>query len=341
MEGTAITFEKNGPVAEVLRATPFQEQLPNGDEEYVVVKLLATPVNPLDVMQVSGGYRGGNQVRLNGDDYFVAGNEGLYEVVKLTLDHYQQGNWVIPTLPGFGTWRLGAVVKIDRSSHLPFIVIDKQIGEQAARVIMINPPTAFALFHSVNWNKGEWLVQNAGTSQVSQYVAQLAAHHGVKVLSVVRDASSEARLKQRGATVVVSEKEYLLDGFDISKVTAAGVVRLALDLVGGATTGGLFRDLSDGGHFVTYGVISKQPITVSGQVLFAKSITATGFWLTKKLNGDPQWKIDTVHQCVELFAKGVFTPDTDVGLVSAGPDLLAAYQQAISQKGKQIVVFNN
>lgn len=341
MTDVALSYDTNGPVDQVLTEVKYTTPPPS-QANFVTARTLATLVNPLDVMQIVGGYRLGNVVDLGSTTANVPGNDGLFEVVALTLDKYQVGDWVIPALPGMGTWRTLVAATVVPEGVLPFITVDKRIGRKAAEVLTINPPTAVALFHHVqDWRPGQWIVQNAGNSQVSHYVAQLARSRGVKVLLVVRDRlyniNVADQLKANGATKVVTELE-LLSG----DVRVDGDVRLALDSVGGPTTEAMMHLLADRGTLVTYGVVSCQPVSYPGRLAFAKTLTATGFWLTKQLLADPQWKINIINTCVDLFRDGVFSVGDDITYVEATPSTLKqTYVRAIQASGKHVVVYNH
>lgn len=338
MTEVALTYTTNGPVDQVVSQTTYNK--PELQPNLVTVRTLATLVNPLDVMQITGGYRQGNVVDLGTTTANVPGNDGLFEVVETTLDKYQIGDWVIPALPGLGTWRTLVTVPVVPHGVLPFITVDKRIGIKAAQVLMINPPTALALFDYVkDWQPGQWVVQNAGNSQVSQYVAQLARARGVHVLLVVRDASFDTvapQLLAGGAYRVVPESQLLAGA-----VSLDGDVRLALDSVGGPTTAAMMNLLTDRGTMVTYGVMLGQPVSYSGHLVFSKTLTATGFWLTKRLLADPQWKINIVTRCVELFRDGVFSVPSDITYVSTSPSRLKqTYVDAIAGHGKHVIVYD-
>lgn len=340
MEAKAITYTNNGDVNTVLGETSFTV---GPAQNCVTVKTLSTPVNPLDVAQVTGGYRGGNAVTLDGAQVYVPGNEGLYEVILSDSPLYEPGNWVIPKLPGLGTWRTHAQVLL-ASDPAPFIVIDKAIGFEAARTIMINPPTAVGLFSQFvqDWRLGDWLIQNAGNSQVSQFVAELAKANKVKVISVVRDGRGRManQLEARGATVVVEELEFLSDDYPakLAKIVGDAGVRLALDSLGGPTTTQMMRCLGERGQLVTYGQLGGQPVSYPGMVMLQKSLEAKLFWLTKQTFADPEWKVATVERCVELFREGVLTPG-EVHEIHYDGDLLGAYKQAFASSGKHLVIF--
>lgn len=67
--------------------------------------MLASPVNPADINTIQGTY----PVK-PGRLPAVPGNEGVGVVIKSAsaaglVNPYEEGDWVIPRGPGFGTWQ--------------------------------------------------------------------------------------------------------------------------------------------------------------------------------------------------------------------------------------------
>jgi NADPH:quinone reductase-like Zn-dependent oxidoreductase len=71
-----------------------------------------------------------------------------------------------------------------------------------------------------------------------------------------------------------------------SSAPAAGP-RLALNAVGGASALTLLRLVADGGTVVTYGGMSRQPLTVLTGALIFRDITFRGFWMTRWTEQQP------------------------------------------------------
>lgn len=52
----------------------------------------------------------------------------------------------------------------------------------------VNPPTAYRMMKDYETlNKGDWIIQNGGNSQVGLAVIQLAKEWGLKTVNFVRD----------------------------------------------------------------------------------------------------------------------------------------------------------
>lgn len=58
-------------------------------------------------------------------------------------------------------------------------------------------------------------------------------------------------------------------------------IKLALNCVGGEVATNMVRVLGEGGTMVTYGGMSKQPLSLPAEVVAQKKLTLTGFWMTK------------------------------------------------------------
>jgi len=80
--------------------------------------------------------------------------------------------------------------------------------------------------------------------------------------------------------------------------------RLALNCVGGKATTDMMRLLDKNAIMVTYGGMSKQPVTVNTADFIFKNLICCGFWLTvwKKNNLDEYKK--TLQVLAELIKKG-------------------------------------
>ena len=354
--GKATTYSAPGSdLPNVLQQTTFVIDEAAIQPNDVVVKTLATPINPSDVAQIFGGYNDAvPSTRLGSDTtpqpLSVGGNEGVFKVIQIgsNVKNYEVGDVVIPKLPGFGTWRTHAVVDITQDSDLtPFIKVNDLTIDQAA-TISINPSTAYQLLHQFvkDWKSGDWIIQNAGNSQASKYLTQLAKLINVNVLSIVRDGKPQElydELYELGATKVLSESEFLHPEFNIEDVTKGeGNVRLTLNSIGGETVGGLVKGLSRNGVLATYGVLGGGKISYDGRIQLFKNISTRAYWLTANTKANPQSKVDTVEAVSKLFKEGKLKVAAydKVKFDSTG-DLKATILNTIgkSKSGKQVVIY--
>lgn len=139
----------------------------------VLVKFLAAPINPLDLLVLRGTYPVKPTHQYQGKA--IPGYDGIGEVVEC-------GEGVTQFIPGdlvvlsTGTWRTHAVLdvsslqKISRPNDLAF----------GAMLKLDVLPAYFLLEDMAALKPGDWIVQNAATSVVAQMVTQFAHMRGRK-----------------------------------------------------------------------------------------------------------------------------------------------------------------
>ena len=252
----------------VIEAVPFERPVPAAGQALVAV--LAAPINPSDVLTLTGEY--GILPPLPA----VGGNEGVGRVVELGPD--TQGPAVGQTvlLPaGIGTWASHVLAPVAKLVPLPNGADPQQLA-----MLTVNPPTASLLLGNfVDLKPGDWVVQNAANSGVGSYLVQLAGQRGLKTVNVVRRESAVAGVEALGADVV------LVDGEDLAArvkaVTHGASIKLGVDSVGGSATLRLAACLGEGGIVVNYGALSGDACKVSPRELVFRDITLKGFWLAR------------------------------------------------------------
>jgi len=252
----------------VIEAVPFE--LPVPAQGQALVAVLAAPINPSDLLTLTGEY--GILPPLPA----VGGNEGVGRVVELGPD--TQGPAVGQTvlLPaGIGTWASHVLAPVAKLVPLPNGADPQQLA-----MLTVNPPTASLLLGNfVDLKPGDWVVQNAANSGVGSYLVQLARQRGLKTVNIVRRESAVAGVEALGADVV------LVDGEDLAArvkaVTHGASIKLGVDSVGGSATLRLAACLGEGGIVVNYGALSGDACKVSPRELVFRDITLKGFWLAR------------------------------------------------------------
>ncbi|RJG14026.1 alcohol dehydrogenase [Pseudomonas cavernicola] len=277
-------YQRRGPVPqEVIEAVELQ--LPALAPGQVRVKVLAAPINPSDVLTLTGEY--GMLPPLPA----IGGNEGVGRVEELGPEVSQLKIGQTVLLPiGCGTWVTHLNVEAKKLIALP------DADPQQLAMMTVNPPTASLLLSEfVDLQPGDWVIQNAANSGVGSYLIQLAKLRGFKTLNVVRRESAVAAVKAEGADVV------LVDGPDLPKrvreATGGAAVRLGIDAVGGVATDHLAGSLSEGGVLVNYGMMSREPCQVSPASFVFRDVSLRGFWLAK------WFRVSTPAQQVKVFAE--------------------------------------
>ena len=240
------------------------------------LEVLATPINPSDVLTLSGQY--GQLPKLPA----VPGNEGVGRVVEVQdSSAVKVGDLVFLPL-GAGTWRTHLVADAASLMRVPAGTDVLQ-----ASMLFVNPPTAELLLREfVALQPGEWVLQNAANSAVGRYIITLAKQAGYKTVNVVRRESLAAELTALGADAVLLDTDDLPER--VREVTGGAKVRLGIDAVGGESTRRLGDALARGGTVVNYGVMSGKGPRLSAAATIFKDITLRGFWLVSWLKKTPR-----------------------------------------------------
>lgn len=285
-------YQQRGKVPQdVIEAVPLS--LPTLPAGQVLVKVLAAPINPSDVLTLTGEY--GMLPPLPA----IGGNEGVGRVEALGegVSNLKVGQTVL--LPvGSGTWVTHLHAAANKLIPLP------DADPQQLAMMTINPPTASLLLSQfVDLQPGDWVIQNAANSGVGGYLIQLAKLRGFKTINVVRREAAVAGVKEEGGDVV------LVDGPDLHKQVRAAIgdakLLLAIDAVGGKATDHLAASLSEGGTLVNYGLMSGEPCQVSATSFVFRDVTLRGFWLAKWFQkATPAEQFKVFGELTQLIAAG-------------------------------------
>ena len=157
-------YSQRGPIPQdVIDAVEFT--LPPLGEGQALIEVLAAPINPSDVLTLTGQY--GMLPPLPA----VGGNEGVGRVVELGPNTAGPKPGQTVLLPvGCGTWSSHVVADAARLLPLPNGADAKQLS-----MMTVNPPTALLMLREfVDLQPGEWVIQNLANSGVGAYLIQLA-----------------------------------------------------------------------------------------------------------------------------------------------------------------------
>ncbi len=260
-------YAERGPVPQAsIAAVEFT--LPPLTATQVLIKVLAAPINPSDVLTLTGVY--GMLPPLPA----IGGNEGVGVVVECgsTVTTPVVGQTVLLPVGG-GTWSTHMVADAAKLMPLPNGVDPLQLA-----MMTVNPPTAHSMLQEfVDLQSGDWVIQNAANSGVGEYLIQLAKIRGLKTVNIVRRESAVAAVKAMGGDMVLVDGDGL--GKRVADATGGAKIRLGIDAVGGIATENLAGCLTDGGVLVNYGMMSRESCVVSPSSFVFRDITLRGFWL--------------------------------------------------------------
>ncbi len=260
----------------------------------VRVKLISAPINPADINMIEGTYLVKPKLPTS------LGNEAVGEVIEVGDDvstvsvgdrvfhPFQSGsNWI-------GFWQTSWVISEEDCMKVPDFISSDQ-----AAMLTINPITAYLMvLNFVSLKKGDWIIQNCAHSAVGKWVIFFANLLGIKTINIVRSELQKEDLISLGATEVYEENELFS-----SPIKQKGLVKLALNGVGGPSAKELAKTLADNGVMVTYGAMARQPITLGNGLFIFKTLTLTGFNRTKWVTEQSRYVITQAYKDMFLLMK--------------------------------------
>ncbi|APW59388.1 zinc-dependent alcohol dehydrogenase family protein [Paludisphaera borealis] len=265
----AAVFESFGGPSEVLRIRDVPTPEPGPGE--VRVRMIASPINPSDLMVVEGRY--GVLPTLPS----TPGFEGVGVVDKAgpgLMGRLVVGKRVAVINSKGGNWAEYAVIPWRQARPIAADIPDDQ-----AATFFVNPATALAMVrHVLKVPKGEWLLISAAGSTLGKMIIKLGKHDGFKTLCVVRRSEAKAELVALGADAVISSSEGSVPE-QVRAITGGDGPRYALDPVGGEAGTAIFRSLGTGGRLIVYGSLTGQPIEVDPRLVISGRRVVEGFWL--------------------------------------------------------------
>lgn len=270
----AIQFQQTGEPSGVLTCTNVEKPKPASGE--VLVRMLASPVNPSDLMYIRGnytvpavcpatpGFEGVGVVEESG-----GGLRGsLFKGKRVVVASRRGGNW--------GEYNI-----VPASQVIP---VSRNLSDEQAATFLVNPATAWVMTQEVlKLGRGEWLLQTAASSSLGRMIIRLGRQMGFRTLNVVRRADHVAALKSLGADSVVvfdcaSDSPDKLRAA-IREATGQPAITKAIDAVSGATGSAVVQCLGEAGHLLVYGTLSNQPLQFSSRTLMTNGSRVEGFWL--------------------------------------------------------------
>ncbi|XP_058831760.1 enoyl-[acyl-carrier-protein] reductase, mitochondrial [Topomyia yanbarensis] len=335
---TTVDFNRQmSVVASVLRYSEFgdpakvvqleQETVSDPVAGEVLIKTICAPINPADINTIQGKYP------VKPTFPAVGGNECVGEVVAVgdQVNRLKIGDRVIPFATGLGTWRSHAVYKETNLMKVP-----ENIGIAEAATITVNPCTAYRMLKDfVPLKPGDSVIQNGANSACGQAIIQLCRAWGIHCVGVVRDRPEINQLrdylKDLGAVEILTEEE-----LRTTKIFKDGIYqkpKLALNCVGGKNALEVSRHLDNHGVMVTYGGMSREPVTVPTASLIFKDLQFSGFWMTRwtKENAQSPKRSEMFDELFGLIEKRAFGAPAHEMI--AFTDYVTAVTKALSIQG--------
>ncbi|KAL0274686.1 UNVERIFIED_CONTAM: hypothetical protein PYX00_002754 [Menopon gallinae] len=267
-----LVYSSYGDPAAVVTMETEELQPPGPGK--VLVQMLAAPVNPADINTIQGVYP------VKPPLPSIPGNEGVGCIKEVGdgVKNLKVGDLVLPRENAWGTWRSFAVCDAKE-----LMKVTGDLDVVAAATMSVNPCTAYRMLKDfVDLSPGDVVIQNGANSACGQSVIQLCKAWGFKTVNIVRNRSDIDQLKNElqelGADYVLTEEEVpkttlFKDGLPKPK--------LGLNCVGGKNALEMLRHLEKKGVMVTYGGMSREPVTIPTSALIFKDLSIKGYWMTR------------------------------------------------------------
>ncbi|HZS48609.1 MAG TPA: zinc-dependent alcohol dehydrogenase family protein [Blastocatellia bacterium] len=296
----SIRFHQFGEPAEVLKIEDVRKPEPGNGE--VLLKMLARPINPSDLLTIQGLY--GALPQLPATPGFEG--VGIIETLGSGVEGFSVGQRVIP-LGTPGTWQEYMIVRA--KSMLP---VPDPINNETAAQFVVNPVTAWVMVtEDLKVGKGEWLLQTAAGSTLGRIVIQIGKLRGFKTINIVRRREQIDELKQIGANeVICSTDESIVDR--VSEITKKTGVFAAIDAVGGQVGGEVARSLARNGVMLSYGRLSPDPIPLDVGTMIFRTSSVRGFWLSDWFKTTPSARqAGVLNELLQLMVQGKIVPPVE------------------------------
>jgi NADPH:quinone reductase-like Zn-dependent oxidoreductase len=313
----AIRFNRFGDPSEVLEVV--EVPVPEPGPGQVRVRMIASPINPSDLLVVRGAY--GRLPRLPA----TPGFEGV-GIVEASggglLGRLRRGRRVAVLNGQGGTWQEQVVIPARQA-----VPVASRITDEQAAAFFVNPASVLAMTRNIlKVPRGAWLLQTAAGSALGRMVLRLGQSAGFRTINVVRRREQAEELLQLGGDAAICTSDESIE--ERTRVITGGAgAGFVLDAVGGATGSAAARALAVGGRMLVYGTLSEEPLAIEPRFLMAGDRRIEGFWLSNWVRSQgPLTMLRLFRRINRLLAAGVLA--TEVGASFPLEEIKAAVKQA-------------
>ncbi|WP_448565426.1 zinc-binding dehydrogenase [Thalassotalea ganghwensis] len=305
--GFALKLSDDASLLSSQRIQREEKVIPALKKGQVLVKVLASPVNPSDLVYLLGKYgltaQEGKFCGFEGVGVVINANAGLYgkwltgKRVALSADPEQDGLW--------------AQYAITRANYC--LPVNKDIPDDQAATLIVNPCTSVCLVERAIALGTKALLVNAAASQVGKGVIRYARLKGIKTIATVRSEQNVSIVESLGADHVLCTAH---QGYDekLKALCHQLKVKVLLDAVAAEETPRSLRAMPKGSTAIIYGRLTETHDPLGGlfsvaDVIF-RDIRIEGFWLATYIGkANPLHVLSLSRKVQRLFLSGVFKTD--------------------------------
>lgn len=250
-----------------------EKDVPQPTGKELLIKVLAAPINPSDVMFTRGLY--GLKKPLPTVPGFEA--SGVVVGAGNLLGKALLGKRVAFTHKdnADGTWAEYCLT--DLTTCFP---LRAGISDEQGSMLIVNPLTAWGMCHIAEKEGARAIIHTAAASALGRFLCVFAEQRGLPVLHIVRRPEQRAILEKLGAQHVLDSSA---DDFDAQLRAKAKALHatLAFDAVAGTMTGRLLDAMPRGATVRVYGGLSEEPVRLNPGSLIFSGKSVRGFYLTE------------------------------------------------------------
>ena len=248
-----------------------EKPVPEPQPGQLLVKMHAAPINPSDLLFLSGRY--GQRKALP----VVPGFEGSGVVVAAgspLLRRLYLGRKVAcgAAAAGDGTW--AEYMCVAATACMPLRSLDLEQGA----MMLVNPLTAYLMLAQAKRQGHRAVIHSAAASSLGKMLLRLGLAKQMPIIHVVRRDAQVAELRALGAQYVLnsSHADFVAQLQEHSHNLRA---TLALDAVGGHLGGQLLEAMPPGSTLRSYGALAEEALQLDPRALIFAHKHIDGFWL--------------------------------------------------------------
>lgn len=248
-----------------------QIEVPKPAKGEVLVKMLASPINPSDLSLLSGTYVGKKHYPLTpgieGSGIVVASGGGILANLRL-------GKTVAcSSSDKGGTWAEYMVTPATK-----VIPVSKKLPAPQAAMLIVNPITALSFINIAKKGKHKAIVNTAAASALGQILVKLCKQNGIELINIVRNKNHIAQLQKLGAKhIICTSNTNWTD--ELRTLALQTKARLFFDAIAGDNTAQLAHTAPKGSTIVVYANLSESNINIDPRILMHNNITIKNFFL--------------------------------------------------------------
>jgi NADPH:quinone reductase-like Zn-dependent oxidoreductase len=299
----------------------------------VRVRMLASPVNPSDLLFVRG-LEQGTQPQFPSPVGFEG--VGMVDALGPQVERPVPGQRVAVINEKGGNWADYAVVPAQDLLAVPDDLPDEQVA-----CFTINPATAILMLrHVLAIPAGEWLLQSAASGELGRMIIRLAKHDGIRTINVVRRREAAVELQRLGADAVLVSTEGPIDE-QVRRIVGPQGVKYAIDPVVGETGTQMYQALGEEGRMLVYGSLTGEPIRVGADPRFILAghrileVFFFGYWFPRL---DETARRQLVQEIVALLHEGILTTSAARPFSLDQIDTAVTQTETTDRQGKILLV---